>query len=381
MKLFPTALTAYLAVALLFIAKYGLRVAGWPVVGAMGITYVVLVMVLLRWLLPWLLRCGKRWLLLSALCAAVVVLMVGQSMIDPYSLQVDRWSAIHNHLDYLLQGRYPYSAQTHLGGYGSPFPVWQLFHLPFFLLGNVGWSFVAGMGLFAWAVSLVGGWKKMVAVLLLLLIHPAFAYEVAVRSDLLTNFLVSAAVVLLFWHYRTTPQRQWWLVAVAGGLMMSTRLTAAVPLAVFFMVPFLKSGWRRTAAVVITALLVFALTFLPLFLWDGESLLFFEYNPFVLQTRQSHPADLLLIVVFGILAAWWWRGGAEHCEPTDKHVSRYAMATAACLLLLVVITFTHNMWLTDSWDGLFSSQYDITYFNMSLPFLLLVLCDGRKESL
>ncbi len=376
-RLFPIALTAYFFIALLFIVKYGLRVAEWPVVSIMGLVYILLMLTLLRRVLPWLLNHAGKRLLLSAVFVTVLLLLFFQSLIDPYTLQIDRWSAIHNHLDYFLHGYYPYAAQTHLGGYGSPFPVWQLFHLPFFFLGNVGWSFSAGVGLFGWAVSLLGGWKKAVVVMVLLFTHPAFLYEVSVRSDLLTNFLVSAAIVLFLWHYRAAHNLSWCAVAVVCGLLMSTRLTAIVPMAVFFMVPWLRTGWLKCAGLVFTSLIVFGLTFLPLLLWDGDALLFFEYNPFVLQTRQSHAANLLLVVLFGILMAWWWCGGSDRCEPTERFVERYAFATAACLLLLVVVTFTHNMWLTDSWGGLFSSQYDITYFNMSLPFLLLIISGER----
>ena len=75
--------------------------------------------------------------------------------IDPYSIKVDRWSAIHNFLTCLLAGEYPYAAQTHLGGYGSPFPVWQLFHLPFYLLGNVGLSLIVAVIIFAYSVWLL----------------------------------------------------------------------------------------------------------------------------------------------------------------------------------------------------------------------------------
>jgi uncharacterized membrane protein YphA (DoxX/SURF4 family) len=39
------------------------------------------------------------------------------------------------------------------------------------------------------------------------------------------------------------------------------------------------------------------------------------------------------------------------------------------LILLVIVTFIHNMYLHDNWNELFESAYDITYFGMALPFL------------
>ena len=73
---------------------------------------------------------------------AIVGISVLHVLIDPYSIDVDRWSAINNFWVVFFNGEYPYLAETHLGGYGSPFPIWQLFHLLFYLLGDVGYAFV-----------------------------------------------------------------------------------------------------------------------------------------------------------------------------------------------------------------------------------------------
>ena len=52
--------------------------------------------------------------------------------------------------------------------------------------------------------------------------------------------------------------------------------------------------------------------------------------------------------------------------------------TALLLIVLVFITFVHNMYLTDSWNQLFQSAYDITYFNMSMPFLIIAILPARQ---
>ena len=69
-----------------------------------------------------------------------VAMAAVQYHFDPMQNQVDRWSAIANPLTAMFSGQFPYSAQTHLGGYASPFPVWMVFHIPFWALGNVGLS-------------------------------------------------------------------------------------------------------------------------------------------------------------------------------------------------------------------------------------------------
>lgn len=40
------------------------------------------------------------------------------------------------------------------------------------------------------------------------------------------------------------------------------------------------------------------------------------------------------------------------------------------MIFIVVLTFAYNMYTTNTWNELFQSRYDITYLDMSLPFLL-----------
>lgn len=127
----------YLAINSLFILKYASRISvGMEIVAT--VIYLAGAPMLFVFLKK---RCHPSKKAITCMTLIVCFLLwIAQSSINPYKLQVDRWSAIHNFLDYLLHGIYPYAARTHLGGYGSPFPFWQCFHIPFYLLGNVGLS-------------------------------------------------------------------------------------------------------------------------------------------------------------------------------------------------------------------------------------------------
>lgn len=52
---------------------------------------------------------------------------------------------------------------------------------------------------------------------------------------------------------------------------------------------------------------------------------------------------------------------------------------AYCLLFIVLVTFLHNMWLRDNFNALFTGVYDITYFDMSLPFLVTAVCCEKEK--
>lgn len=362
-------MTLYVALNLLFILKYGSRL-GATVVCLLSGAWMAWV-VLLCWVLNHVQRAQR---VLMVFCVvALVSLFVAQGLIDPYQIKVDRWSAIDHHLAYLLQGRYPYAAQTHLGGYGSPFPVWQWLHLPFHLLGNVGLSSLACMGLYLHSLCRWRGVRTALSAGVLMVGSPAVCYEVVVRSDLMDNFMMVAAIVQYLIYYKVSLSRHLFGCAVLCGLMLSTRMSTAIPLFIFFLGQYVVLSWRKQLVFPLGVVLVFALTFVPYLLWSSD-LFLFEYNPFVLQTSMSRPSDALLLAPLVLAAAWWARGTEE----------RYFASVALCLLAGVVVVFVHNMWIESNFTSLFTSRYDITYIDMSLPFLFTAIAlqfDKKNDGL
>jgi hypothetical protein len=289
-------------------------------------------------------------------------MIVLQYSIDPYSVQVDRWSALHFPIQNLLDGIYPYTASTHLGGNASPFPVWQLLHIPFYLLGNVGLSFFAAVILFLWSCWKVRGRDKALIVSLLLCLSVAVWYEALVRSDLITNMLLVTSIFNLF---SRNPSQQWierhrWWIACLVGLLASTRVIVLIPITVLLLPYFVKMNWRNQLGVSLLAITVFALTFVPFAIWDWQEFYYFQNNPWRLQTSQGNLSDFLLFVPLTVFLAMTHKGIAF----------RYCRNSALMLVTFVVVTFVHNMYLSENFD-LFSSAYDITYLSTALPFCML----------
>ena len=353
----------YSSINVLFILKYGLRIAPLStIVVACGLY--VAIMAAILWGLNARIKRPSKNIVYPLIGITIAGLVILQLHFDPYALKVDRWSAIHNFLQNLLSGEYPYAAQTHLEGYGSPFPVWQILHLPLYLLGNVGLSFVFFLLLFTDTIRRTASLRAATTAFLLLALSPAFIYEVSVRSDLISNFLLCATILMFLHHYKVTLERNWVLIAVICGLMMSTRLSIAIPFIVYYFYDYLRCHQAKIQILFpCLAILVFALTFLPFMLWNGQMLFFFEYNPFILQTRQGLYIDYILIMVICITASVWMKNRWHY----------YMLISASCLLALVVITFTSNMYIYDCWDELFCSRFDITYFNMALPFTIAAI--------
>lgn len=362
----------YLFVNILFIAKYVSRASVCVAVVTSVLYAAVMAVVFMhaRWLSS---KVSPR-VTIAVFVVYLVLLAILQYSTDPYQLRVDRWSAIHNFLSYLFQGKYPYLAPTHLGGYGSPFPVWQVVHIPFYLLRDVGLSLMVSLAVLVYVVRKYASSQSAVMTIVLFMLSPAVLYEAAVRSDLLTNFIVSAIIVLVFFHHRVTLRRHFFLVSLLCGLMMSTRLTAVLPLGVYILCDWWRQRPAGKVAFPLVVVAVFALTFLPFVLWDSHDLLFFRYNPFVLQSRQIHPSDIFPVVLLFIVAGIYWTKAPDR----RSRLRRLLAATALLLFVSVVIVFGHNM---VAWDNyrLFSPTYDITYFDMSLPFCILAMSIGSER--
>lgn len=361
-------MVAYSGTAAAFICEYLPRVATSPVWAVSLLPYLLLPFAVFYLQKKTPLRGMPLWGLLVSVLLFAAALCVLQLSIDPYSLRVDRWSAIHNFLDRMLQGEYPYAARTHLGGYGSPFPVWQILHLPFYFLGDVGLSLVLAVVLFVHSLYKVCENKASGATvgLFLLCAAPSLWYECAVRSDLVTNFLLICAIMNYCCAEKLLFVRNYRVIAVACGLLLSTRLSVAVPLAIFFFKDFLGVPVKAKCEFLVIAIVIFCLTFLPFAIWGDGQLFWFKYNPFELQTRQGTIWEVIVLIPVGIVLAMKWKNHAE------------CLFYSGLMLLLVVLL----AWTVDAVffaeDGTF---IDLTYLDMALPFFIaaVAICFSRPR--
>ena len=360
-------LALFILINVLFVDKYTARVTEWHAL--ISLVYAVLTLGVV-WLIPYLLKHihhPMRWMWVGV--GGLILAGLGiQYAIDPMGLQVDRWSAIHHFLDGMLAGIYPYGQQTHLGGYGSPFPVWQILHLPFYALGNVGLSIFVVLGIYIFTLWKIYGNRVGLTVTILLLLSPAIWYEIAVRSDLITNIMLVAIIVEWLMEYRVNLSQRTVTIGILAGLLLSTRLVAVIPLAVVYGYAFLKLGWKKQCLFLGVVAIVFALTMLPFVFWQGSTLLFFEYNPFVLQTRQGSMLALGLFAVIAIGITLYQK----------ENLGMRHIVTGGLLTCLVVIAFVEKMWIEHAWNALYTSMFDITYLSVALPFYIIAL--SRVES-
>lgn len=362
------ALLLFMGISYLLITKYAMRVT--PYFGYVTLTYLCA----LAAVVPLLISrkfciLGSKRALWGILAGFVVVMFAVQFYVDPMSIQVDRWSALHYPIQHLLHGQFPYLAQTHLGGYASPFPMWQVFHIPFYLLGNVGLSEIVTSALFVLSVWYLYDVRRAMLAMLLLMLTVSFWYEVAVRSDMISNFLLLASFVNVLIKRNCTFDGRVILLSAVAGLWLSTRISTAFPLYILFLPMWLKLSLVKKLAAPLVAVGVLVLTFLPLLLWNAPMLLHHPYSPLVLQTSQGTPLDSIVLLCVATCLALMWQ----------RNLSRYYLCSGIMLTLLPLISYGHMMIVASEPLNIYDSWCDITYLHASIPFLIMCVCSVETE--
>lgn len=355
------AMTLFIAINSLFVAKYSERLTDlWPYI---TFVWIVVMCLFLIHILPWLLSMRKAYKAYVAVLAALFIAMIGiQYAIDPYSIQVDRWSALHYPIENMLHGIYPYIAQTHLGGNASPFPVWQVIHIPFYLIGNVGLSIFPALSFFLWTIYNRQGKTAFITSAMLLMVSPAIWYEVSVRSDLITNMLLLASVLNLTFHKLSVEwlNRHCTVIAICIALFAGTRLLTLLPFGILLLPYYFRMHTSKIVLMPLVFLCVFTAIFMPFALWDWQEFFHHANNPWALQTRQGSPLDFIIYIPLAIYLATQWKSGAKS----------YYRNTSIMIVCFVAISMLHRMYVSDNWN-LFASAYDITYYSTAIPFAIL----------
>lgn len=360
----------YIFINSTYIFKYGSRFFSENICWSLIIIYALLIIGYCKFLYRIFIKLNN-WIKIALIILILSGLVIAQLNMDPYSINGDRWSAIHNFIHDLFRGSFPYAAQTHLGGYGSPFPVWQLYHIPFYLIGCVGLSIVFSTLIFIDSLRRLYGLSFAFIGFILLACSPAFIFEALAWSDMITNFLICISLILYFKHFNVNLYNHCIFISVIFGLLAATRLSAIIPFLIYFIPSFFHINIKKKLICIIVPILVFSLIFLPFLFWNGEMLLFFEHNPFSLQTRQGHLTDFIIYIPLGLWMIFSWK----------NNFSKYLFNTSFLLFMFIGVNFIHNIYVYNTWNHWLFTTLDITYFNMALPFTISFIISSLSDSL
>ena len=371
-------LLLYFSANALFIYKYGARTRLGSYLG------VLLYAVFLATALPFYLRFlnSKIERLKNAHFTAIYFGLLGLFTlsalfllfkIDPYSVDVDRWSAIHGFLKNIFAGEFPYLARSHLGSIASPLPVMNFIAVPFYLMGDVGY-----LQVFTFALTVIVVFSAAAAkggkllFMLAFLSSPAFWYEVAVRSDMVSNILIMCLCLLLIEKITNgKPLNHPIKSGCVCGALFCTRGVFVIPFAVFFFAEAVSSvkkmELKKAFIFAACVLMTFALFLLPFVLWDIE--LFMQNNPFLMQTNKSPAIVSVTALALAALLSY-----------NVRSVGHSFLRTAICLFALMGATLIVKIF-TVGWNtAILSSKFDITYYSTIIPFIVLGMFYESEQS-
>lgn len=363
----------FLLVNSIFIWKYLSRTAYSPVVGILAWSLLAGAVCALAFRLFSNERRAK-WASMVLLAACFSVIASALVLIDPLSVNVDRWSALDYFIRALFDGTYPYGVETHIGNHPSPFPLWHYLHIPFYWLGDVGLALFAYLAAFVFTVRwFTRSWIPTFFSLLLLSLSPAYWWEVIVRSDGLGNAMVVFCIIMWmerrqisFCHPKQGP---WVACAFICGLVAVTRLSAALPLAIYTFKGFLLASHRRQLLSLLMIMAIVLSFFAPYIFWDTQTWIFFSVNPMMTQTQQGHPLVLLLMIGIELWLVLRY----------NTTFDRYVSSTACFLFVFFLTAIVNNHFISNAeTPWMEDASFDISYLTLAFPYCLFSL--ARRES-
>lgn len=288
---------------------------------------------------------------------AVVVMILGYNYISAET-RVGRYIAIKSWLDNFRYGFYPYDSKANPSG----FPFLFFLGSPFYLLGDVGYFNIFGFALLGILVHKFSKTQKELFVCsLLLFVMPPVYYEYLVRSELLTNMTLFIALCYIAFKYVDSEKAdvKFYSVSVLFGLLLSTRL---IVFAVFFLflLFFFRSNIVKGFLFGAVSVAVFVLSLIPFIVWNPEY--FVTKGPFSIQFLYL-PVWVIVVAPFVLLYIGWML----------RDVRELMFASGVMIFILVTISLLMRVMQDGFYNCIVGSYYDISYYCMCIPFLLLSL--------
>ena len=289
--------------------------------------------------------------------------------VDGNSLNVDRWSAMDVGINALLNNEYPYSAIDHLGGRTSNLPTLFLIGIPFYLMGDVGILQSFGFLLFSFiSFKIFNSYKDRLLCVLLIIFSPSYLWEIYCKSDLMTNFILVLLLMTVFHKTDLTKKKNIAKLSFFSTALILSRLTVVIPISLFLFKRFWCFSLKEKNIFGLVALLT-TITFLCIcFKNIGSINHFLMHNPFDLQNRQLPFFVSLITIVIPIIYSFRLKGFYS-----------ILIASFYFLLLPITLAFIINIYKYGWSESLYNSAFDISYFNIIIPFLLIVIVFNLKN--
>jgi len=290
-------------------------------------------------------------------------------IVDGNILNVDRWSAMEAGIKALLNGEYPYSAIDHLGGRTSNLPTLIFIGIPFYLMGDIGYLQSFTFVVFSYVIyDVFHNYKDRLFCLLLLILSPSYLWEIYVKSDLMSNFIIVLLFLIMVQKKISKKDRLNILfISFLSTALTLTRLIAIIPISLLLFKKFYNFSWSDKAKFIFTCLTT-SIVFLYICLKDVNSFEHFkQYNPFDLQNRHLPTVISFITILVPFIYSF-------------KIINLKTLIKLSVYFLLfpISIALIMNLYRNGISASIFNSYFDISYLNIVMPFLLIFLTFDNK---
>jgi hypothetical protein len=289
-------------------------------------------------------------------------------VIGVHGLRVDRWHMIDTFWSNVADGRYAYTPRPN-SNIPGPLPFYYVMALPFYLMGDIGYFTLAGLLGYAYLIwRFLGLGKSAYVALLTLILSMSFLWEVTTRSTIVVNMVVILGYLLWLDRSRPISERGLILAGVGGGLVLSTRSVVALPLLVYVVYAYVRQRHLKDIMLLGVAMLFgFSLTILPFYLWDRVG--FSLYNPLLVQSALSTGPVLGIALVASLVLGW-----------TSTSQRDAIAASGLVLFVAVLLSFIPATMQIGLATVVYGDYFDVSYFNLSMPFLAFALGQFTQPS-
>lgn len=292
--------------------------------------------------------------------------------VDGNSLNVDRWDAMEVGIKAIFNNEYPYNIKDFLGRESSNLPFLMILGMPFYLVfGSVGFLQSFSFLLFSYLIFKVfDNYKLRFAGLILLVLSPSYLWEVYVKSDLMSNFILVAAFSFLVWTQFISRKKikiEW--LSLLTALIFLTRLSVLIPLIIILFKVFYKFSVKEKLRFILVFVFTVSVLLMVFFHNAPNWNVILEHNPFTIQGGKQPLILSVSYIAFAIFFAF-------------KVKSYFAVAFSSALLLFIAVFAPYLLHLiTYGYENVMvNSYFDLSFFNMAMPFLIVSLIFVLKRN-
>lgn len=363
----------FLIVNLLFLNKYGLR-QDIISIGFLIVPFLIITFLLLKFNIfeSEIFNSLNLKYLYFTLCIFIfIAILLITIYTDGNNLKVDRWSAMDVAIKALLNCNYPYTATDHMDGRTSNFPGLLILGIPFYLLGNVG--YLQSFSFFLLAFTLLKSFKIYEALqfLLLLVISPAYWWEIFSISDLLGNVIIIFCFITLVNHMLKNDIFKYpILLGVSSSLLVLTRGITIIPLIIFIFKPFWKIKIKNQILYLVSFITTFTVLIVTVLINCPDLETLKKFNPFVLQTNYLPTFMILISMLFAFFISFLVKNFYE-----DFYI--YASIS---ILLPILSSFLIFLNIYGIEKIILYSKFDLSYLTIIFPFILVEISKNKSKN-